>query len=210
MHAFTHFSNHAYKRIKQRSQLSFNEIKVILDGKFYVNRGTEPGFNRDHIVFYSHKDECCFVAIRDNLTGEVVTILPLTYHKNLAWKISDEDISRAIKIYPNHLLIDKETEKGGEHEETRKFYVAIHFIDTFEKRRSTPVVAIQSKRKWNEANLFIHDENLIQVVKDKISLLSLSTHSVLGITIKSGKRGSPNFFTLQDIETYSNQTNDTD
>lgn len=197
MHAFTHFSNHAYKRIKQRSQLSFNEIKIILDGKFYVNTGTEPGFNRDHLVFYSHKDECCFVAIRDNLTGEVVTILPLSYHKNLAWKISDKDISKAIKIYPNHLLIDNE--KSEEHEETRKFYVAIIFTDSLEKRKSTQVVAIQSKRKWNETNLFIHDENLIQVVKDKISLLNLSTHSVLGITIRSGKRGSPNFFTLEDI-----------
>ena len=210
MNPFTYFSTHAYKRIKERSLLSFDEISLILDGKFFVNTGTEPGFNRDHLVFYSHKDDCCFVAIRDHLTGKVITILPLNYHKNLAWPITDNHISKAKDLYPFELLNPQKIINPDLHEDIRRFYVTLHFLDDQNKRKSTPVITIQSKRKWNEPKLFINDENLIIVVKAKISYLNIKNDQILGITIKPGKHLSPIFFFIDEVEKYSNGINLTD
>jgi len=207
MNAFTYFSTHAYKRIKQRSLLSFDEITSILDGKFYVHTGTQPGFNREHLLFYSHKDDCCFVAIRDNQTGKVITVLPLEYHKNLAWPISNKDISKAKEIYPFELLQSHKTIQDDPSPAIRRFYVTLHFIDEQDKRRSTPVITIQSKRQTNESKLLVHDVNLISVVFEKITSLNLNDDQILGITIRTGKRSSFIFFSINEVEEFSNRIN---
>ena len=37
-----------------------------------------------------------FVAIQDVATGEVITILPIDYHENLAWQISEKKLRQAV------------------------------------------------------------------------------------------------------------------
>ena len=92
---FTHFSQHANKRVLQRTRLSPQHLARVLDHKLVVNTGTEPGLPREHLLFYSTPDECCFVAIRDTMTGKVVTVLPLEYHQNLAWVVSPAQVQMA-------------------------------------------------------------------------------------------------------------------
>lgn len=94
MQAFTHFSQHAFTRIAQRSALSCEDIAEILDQKRCISVGKAPGFNREHWLFYSQQDQCCFVAIQDTMTGTVITLLPLDYHKRLAWEISPADCEK--------------------------------------------------------------------------------------------------------------------
>ena len=95
MQAFTHFSRHAFERIAQRTKLSCEEIALIIDRKLIVNTGRKPGFDRNHLLFYSAPDDNFYVAIQDGLTGTVVTVLPLDYHANLAWVVSLEDCALA-------------------------------------------------------------------------------------------------------------------
>ena len=99
MQAFANFSKHAFERIEQRTSLSYEEIAFILDRKLTVNVGKKPGIHRNHLLFYSIADDDFFVVIQDELMGTVVTILPLDYHANLAWKISQEDCFKARDIY---------------------------------------------------------------------------------------------------------------
>jgi hypothetical protein len=92
---FTHFSQHANKRVLQRTRLSTQYLARVLDHRLVVNTGTEPGLPREHLLFYSTPDECCFVAVRDTMTGKVVTVLPLEYHQNLAWAVSPAQVKMA-------------------------------------------------------------------------------------------------------------------
>ena len=89
MNKITHFSKHAMERIQLRSKLHLADIARILDAGKFVDTGCEPGFNRHHLLFYSRKDDQFFVAIQDRFIGKVITLLPLDYHQNLAWKISE-------------------------------------------------------------------------------------------------------------------------
>ena len=95
MGRFSHFSRHALKRIKQRTGVNYFSIADILDGRMAVDIGQEPVFGRRHWLFYSEPDDCCFVAIQDSMSGLVITVLPLEYHANLAWKISLDDCQKA-------------------------------------------------------------------------------------------------------------------
>ena len=95
MGRFAHFSRHALKRIKQRTGVNYFSIADILDGRMAVDIGQEPVFGRRHWLFYSEPDDCCFVAIQDSMSGLVITVLPLEYHANLAWKISLDDCQKA-------------------------------------------------------------------------------------------------------------------
>jgi hypothetical protein len=95
MTRFAHFSKHALSRIGQRTKLNYFTIADILDYGGAVDVGTEPVFDRKHWLFYSEVDDSCFVAVQDALTGLVITVLPLDYHENLAWKVGEEDIGEA-------------------------------------------------------------------------------------------------------------------
>jgi len=91
MQVFTHFTHHAFDRITERTKLSCEDISFILDNKLVVNMGCKPGMPRQHLLFYSDLDDEYFVAIQDEMSGTIVTILPLEYHANLAWKVSEDD-----------------------------------------------------------------------------------------------------------------------
>ena len=50
---FTHFSEHALQRIKERTRMSESKIARKIDTAKAVDIGDEPGLNRKHWLFYS-------------------------------------------------------------------------------------------------------------------------------------------------------------
>lgn len=205
MAAFTFFSKHAFMRIAQRTLLSYEEITLILDKGFYINTGTEPGFNLDHLVFYSHKDEKCFVAIRDHYSGKVVTVLPLEYHKNLAWPISDSDIAKAQEIYPCNLLVEEpcDDESSKVKDLEQRIRLTFHYLDQNEKRKSKPLLSVVSYKSWEEswetlAQIAISNDALA-LAYEKANSLNIPIDRILGVSAKIGKRGSMKFFNLDEL-----------
>ena len=79
MSQFTHFSKHALLRIDQRTQLNYFDIAKILDGDLAVDVGTVVALDKKHWLFYSEKDDCCFVAIQNAFTGTVITVTASDY-----------------------------------------------------------------------------------------------------------------------------------
>ena len=61
----------------------------MLEAGHSVNIGTEDGTNRVHRLFYSIPDRMCFVAVEDHINAVLITILPIDYHDNIAWRVSD-------------------------------------------------------------------------------------------------------------------------
>lgn len=130
MQAFAHFSQHAFIRIAQRSVLSCEEIAEILDQKRCLSVGKAPGFNREHWLFYSPEDHCCFVAIQDMMSGTVVTILPTDYHKKLAWEINPADCERA-----KGLATTSQT-AHAEKQMATVFNIRGHYLDETDEQKS--------------------------------------------------------------------------
>ena len=89
-------TNHATQRLAERTTLTHDELFGLIHNQLCVIVGIEPFTNRLHKLIYSEPDKTHFVAIQDMATGEVITILPLDYHENLAWKISEEKLQLAV------------------------------------------------------------------------------------------------------------------
>ena len=101
-HRFSYLSAHADLRLQQRTRMTRAEIAHLLDQGICVKLGHQAGFYRQHLLFYSPKDAGCFVAIQDTRMGKIITILPLEYHKNLAWQVSELDCQQAKYYYDTY------------------------------------------------------------------------------------------------------------
>ena len=80
------FTVHSFFRVKQRLNLDHDGVAAILNNRLAVPLGREAKTNRLHLLFYSPDDDDYFVAVKDEATGEIVTILPHNYHNS--WPIS--------------------------------------------------------------------------------------------------------------------------
>jgi hypothetical protein len=96
---FAYASFHARKRIAQRTSLDILKLMSYLDAEVCINIGYHAGMHRRHLLFYSAPDDTCFVAIQDPRYGKVVTVLPLEYHRRLAWAVSEEQCELAKQRY---------------------------------------------------------------------------------------------------------------
>ena len=104
---FAYPSSHAAKRIAQRTSMDSMELMSLLDNGACVNIGQHAGSYRRHLLFFSPKDSFFYVAIQDERNGEIITVLPPAYHRNLAWKISTEQCQMAKKIYESYTEANK-------------------------------------------------------------------------------------------------------
>lgn len=83
----TNFSRHAYERVLERLTMDLDEVASLLDWDLAIKIGDEKRTHRIHRLFYSREDHQCFIAIQDEKTKTVVTILPVDYYEALAAKI---------------------------------------------------------------------------------------------------------------------------
>jgi len=88
-------TEHARQRIAERSVTAEESVLSMLDAGLFVPIGTEAGTNRSHELLYLPEDGHWFVAIRDLRTLELITLLPIDYHENIAWKVSFDAMQTA-------------------------------------------------------------------------------------------------------------------
>ena len=155
MQTFTHFSRHAFERIEQRTKLSCEEIARILDRKLALNTGRKPGFNRNHLLFYSAPDDDFYVAIQDGLTGTIVTVLPLDYHANLAWNIPLEDCIKAKELYLTAPVEDMQTQPASN---ATLFVISGHFLDGGGKQKTKVLQKLSSLPYENDIKKLLSDQ----------------------------------------------------
>lgn len=100
------FTSHARIRLEERLSLSNEEINDLLENSKCVLLGQEE--ERVHKLFYSKPDNNYFVAIHDETTNEMVTILSLDYHNR--WVIDLDMCAEAknlvLGITPDETLVN--------------------------------------------------------------------------------------------------------
>lgn len=82
-------TGHASDRMKQRTSFSEEQLYFWLQHQLYVDLGEKPGIHKKHLLFYSPVDEDYYIIIQDRYTGDIITVLTLEYHRNLAWSICE-------------------------------------------------------------------------------------------------------------------------
>lgn len=90
------FTGHAFFKVAERLTLTREEIASLITIELTIPLGYERGTNRIHLLFYSNKDQECFVIIFDEKTQEVITVLPTNYHNR--WVIDTRLLVAAKEI----------------------------------------------------------------------------------------------------------------
>ncbi|MEP6809668.1 MAG: hypothetical protein ABI992_05450 [Chthoniobacterales bacterium] len=84
--------------MSERLTMSHESVGQLLDDDLTIRVSEEKGTNREHLLFFSARDQQCFVAIRDAVTMTVVTVLPVDYYENLGCKIHWSQLEFAREI----------------------------------------------------------------------------------------------------------------
>ena len=183
MTPFTNFSKHALLRIKQRTQLSYFDIAEILDNDLAVDVGTVSVFDKKHWLFYSEKNDCCFVAIQNILTGMIITVLPIDYHENLAWKIEEELLEQAAKKIKNHE--PKVAKPSGTLPSV--INVKMHYIcDKRGYTKTTPLTKFKARDCSSDISLVLSDESLDSVIEHHCEQKGINIGNVVGLSVSLG------------------------
>ena len=90
------FTTHAFDRVRSRLSLTTVDVADLLDSDRVILIGREKNSSRIHRLFYSKPDGYCFVAVQDEETGEVVTVMPADYRK--AFAVSEDATEMAKRI----------------------------------------------------------------------------------------------------------------
>ena len=194
MSAFTHLSKHAFQRISERVRLSSEEVVLMLDAKITVNTGRKPGFNRDHLLLYSELDNDFFVAIQDCLTGTVVTILPLDYHANLAWKVTQQQCEVAKKLwleFKSTLLARQAHEKLDS-----KFLVTAMYLNEAGATKSKLLQKVPAANYQYSPVKLVKDLLQTTEIARLAQTKGLEPANIYGVSIRLGNDGCPMFFDL--------------
>lgn len=175
---FSQLSNHAIKRMKERTQLTEYQLTQILDNDLGVNTGTEFVFKRDHILIYSDIDDDFFVVIQDNITKVVVTILTIEYHQNLSWEIKNKKFNLA--------------KFKGTHKRKPKDIVKLLIIKLYYYTYSTDYVKVLNVAKIAGDNT-INIDTLHKLIESKCEEKNIHLNNIKEISLTKGKHGIPKF-----------------
>jgi hypothetical protein len=168
-----------------------------LDQKLALNTGRTPGFNRNHLLFYSAPDHDFYVAIQDGLTGTVVTVLPLAYHANLAWNISPEDCERAKELCIRTPAKNAQTQPACN---ATFFVISGHFIDGEGNQKTKVIQKISSVPYENDMKNLISDQTLFLKLGVFAAEKGIDAKWIFGITIRLGNKGAPITIDLQAVQ----------
>lgn len=193
MQKFTYLSHHGRNRISERTQLTEHEVTWMLDKKCYVNSGSTPGFNKEHLIFYSLPDDKAFVAIRDRLTGLVIIIHPENYHANLAWEILEGEVEKAKGLAKN--MQPYKTTQQVEIKD-KKFFVSVHFIDENEFQKAKLILKQSADKYGSNLQAFIDELKLIDKIKELVDAKKLKYKMLLCLSIRLGAHGEANIIDL--------------
>ena len=193
MQKFTHLSCHGRKRLSERTQLTEDEMEWMLDRKCYINSGSTPGFNKEHLIFYSLPDDKAFVAIRDRLTGLVITVLPENYHANLAWEILEGEVEKAKGLAKN--MQPYKTTQQVEIKD-KKFFVSVHFIDENGFQKAKLILKQSADKYGGNLQAFVDELKLIDNIKEVVNAKKLKYKMLLCLSIRLGSHGEANIIDL--------------
>ncbi len=198
-HRFTYFSKHALERIHQRTQLSADNIADIIDFGMAIDSGTELVFNRKHWLIYSEIDKCFFIVIQDSHTGLVVTILPITYHENLAWRVNEVCFTQAkCNIESNDISkLRQKFSKRIFHEKPVNIQVKVRYFDNNNTPKTKNMFKLHAADyNYSTDNIPI-DNGFKHCIREQCVLAGVDPLNVFEVLLSYHKKNPPRIIAWQ-------------
>jgi hypothetical protein len=201
---YSSLTHHAQCRLYQRTNITDVALRKILDRNAYISLGMEIVFDREHCLFYSQADNECFVAVQDSKTGEVITVLPIEYHKTLSWKIDkklyyeiDEELLRRSEVLAKY-NVDPDS-------------MAIQMSLKIRYLNSKDAISTKTLKKF-PAELYQNNPHIL--VNNKQKILNIVTRwkkgkdvqKVIDIYVSLGRKSKP-YFVCEEVINELNSTN---
>lgn len=221
MMRFTKLSHHGKLRLFQRTRVDKAALGSILDSGLFVNLGCTPGLNKEHLLFYSLKDDHCFVAIRDRYNGAVVTVLRIHYYKNPTWRITEkqkekaktlvldsERSQEAMKVSVTPLLRYEESqnspkthisesESDSELSQCKVIAISCGYLSENGTQVVKPLAKL-SVSQYPDADSFLQSPMAPTLLDEFAKRKSLDMDRVYALIIRSGKKLQPKIVELRD------------
>lgn len=184
------FSYHAALRTAQRVSVPEAELARMINDGHMLDIGREPGFNRRHLLFYSQPDQNHFVVVQDYLRGKVVTVLPLDYHKNLAWDVSDAQREQAQALAKGFFKPAAP--------EKRTYYTTALYVGNNGRPMCRRLFGWQLPAGAVPDISLFRDAEYVAALSEALEKHNL-TNRVTGFTVRLGKMGAAQLFELPDV-----------
>ena len=192
-----HFSKHSIKRIAERTQLKPQDISTIIENGSYVSIGSIPGFNKEHLLFFSVADNDFFFIVRDYFTMSILTVLPVTYQRWLPRAITGEDLSLALNLATKEKTSPKERsipKNEQDNELIKKIHIFIRYVSSRDgKAKSKSIVKVNSNEFSFSVENAVSSPEVKALVKEALNGLSdeIDKYYPIEFFVKNGNRSIP-------------------
>ena len=192
-----HFSKHSIKRIAERTQLKPQDISTIIENGSYVSLGFIPGFNKEHLLFFSVADNDFFFIVRDYFTMSILTVLPVTYQRWLPRAITGEDMSLALNLTTKEKTAPKERsipKNEQDNELIKKIHIFIRYVSSRDgKAKSKSIVKVNSNEFSFSVENAVSSPEVKALVKEALNGLSdeIDKYYPIEFFVKNGNRSLP-------------------
>lgn len=192
-----HFSKHSIKRIAERTQLKPQDISTIIENGSYVSIGSIPGFNKEHLLFFSVADNDFFFIVRDYFTMSILTVLPVTYQRWLPRAITGEDLSLALNLATKEKTAPKERsipKNEQDNELIKKIHIFIRYVSSRDgKAKSKSIIKVNSNEFSFSVENAVSSPEVKALVKEALNGLSdeIDKYYPIEFFVKNGNRSIP-------------------
>ena len=187
------FTHHAYGRVLSRLSLSPAEVADLLDYDLAVDVGTECGTSRLHRLFFSTPDRMCFVAVQDESTGEVVTILPIDYHDTTGWKVSSNAMVEAKKlVFPEAADVAHELVTCSEEVACPAFFRIMTYVQCSDGRvQILNLGSWPSKPYEGRIAALLEDDAFFIAIEERAIFKGWCASDLDHVYVRAGNKGKP-------------------
>ena len=177
-------TDHAEKRLIERTGISISTFKGMYKEGRYLSTGKEEKSRRIHDLFFCIDDKTFFVSIRDEKNNEIVTILPLDYHENLAWEISIE-AQRLVKCITLGEEVSSEIKQTKIESEKPSVFRVKAFDDKNFKRQT--ICTIFANKYAFDFDLLIESDEFKIEIRDFFLDVNWASFTDIAIDLKTWK-----------------------
>lgn len=192
-----HFSKHSVKRIAERTQLKPHDISEIIENRLYVSIGSVPGFNKEHLLFFSVADDNFFFIVRDYFTMSILTVLPVTYQRWLPRMITSEDLSLALNLATKEKAEPKEKSipKNEQNDALiKKIHIFVRYVSLRDGKPKNKSIAKVSSNEFSfSIENAVSSPEVKALVKEALNNLNneIDKYYPIEFFVKNGNRSLP-------------------
>jgi hypothetical protein len=184
-----------------RTALTAEQVAWILHYRLALKLGTDVGTVKMRFLLWSPVDNDYFVILQDTLNGDVITLLPIEYHENLAYKIDDVKREYAKRLLPSMEVLDYWMLTQEQQSKPSNFFVNVLYTNSEGLAKAKQLFSCPITDQCSTIDELIKHGLSKKDVERAIASLEIDPSSVTGLSVRMGRKGNPLYQPLSAIQT---------